>query len=418
MWKAIAVNATGHASSIISRISVSLLRHGVVGTPGMVRSKITVTKTKGGTLPPPPPAVDSINPPSPETATSKIVSNVNVPDSEKALRLPNVEKEEELMKIQSQIQVHYQHGNYNDALRSSLEFLKETLDHFGKEHPATASAYNNVGLMYKSTGDWAEARKHYHESLRIYGRVTGKDHASYAGALHNIAALNKMQVHIDDTLTGIQRLQMNEEAIDYFQDAWRIRQVELGDEHPHTIASRSYFASTLAAQVTQTNSTGRQANFRTSKFTQQRWQAAENHLREALKTATENPRGAKAENVEGINTLSAASVAQNLAIFLKTRGTEVVDDEGTLKVVDEGAVAEAKQLYEQVLKVRTALLHYAHPDLIATKFSLAELLEVIDDEKGATDLREDIMKTYGVEEVDESELDAAEDGDQCSKENK
>jgi tetratricopeptide (TPR) repeat protein len=385
----------------------------MVGSLGMVRSKITVTQTKGGTLPP-----ANSNPPSPAAETAKIVPKVALSDAEKALQLPNIEKEEELMKLQSEIQVHYQHGNYKDALRSSLDFLKETLDHFGKEHPATASAYNNVGLMHKSTGDWAEARKHYHEALRIYGRVTGKDHASYAGALHNIAALNKVQVHMDDSLTGIQRLQFNEEAIDYFQDAWRIRQVELGDEHPLTVASRNYFASTLAAQVTQTTSTNRQSTFRTSKFTQQRWQAAETHLREALKTATENPRGAKVDNLEGINTLSAAAVAQNLAIFLKTRGTEIVDDEGTSKVVEAGAVAEAKQLYEQVLKVRTALLHYAHPDLIATKFSLAELLEVLGDEKGATDLREDIVKTFQVDKRDESDLDAVGDDDQGSKVNK
>ena len=284
--------------------------------------------------------------------------------------------------------------------------FSKTLDHFGKEHPVTASAYNNIGLMYKSTGDWDLSRRNYHQALRIYGRVVGKDHASYAGALHNIAALNKAQVHPDEALTGIQRLQFNEEAIDYLQEAWTIRQVELGDEHPHTIASRSYFASTLAAQVTQTAATATSRSnatpsFRTSKLTQRRRQAAEEHLRGALKTATEHPRGAKAEDVDGdITTLSAASVAQNLAVFLKSWGTDILDD-GKYKVVEEEALAEAKQLYEQVLHVRKALLHHGHPDLLATKYSLAELLEVLGDEKGATDLRESIVDSYEVEEIDE-----------------
>ena len=467
MWKAIAVNTSAHAHvrsktnaiiswttttttttartttsrSATSSASASRLRHGMAAVVGHsnntrmavvtvpVRSKVTVTKTKGGTIPPPPPPPTAAEEQEPslsaaaETATATKIT-VPSPTTNEDFQMPNMEKEYELMKIQRDIRAHYQEGNYKDALRVSRDFLDQTLDHFGKDHPATASAYNNIGLMYKSTGDWAESRKMYHESLRVYGRVLGTDHASYAGALHNIAALNKIQVHMDDALSGIQRLQLNEEAIDYFQEAWKIRQAELGEEHPHTIASRSYFASTLAAQVTQTfsnnnNNNNRKSTFRTSKLTQQRWQAAEEHLRGALKTATENPRGGKVEDLDGINTLSAASVAQTLAVFLKSRGTEIHDNDDNsnsdddddeapkITIVDEEALAEAKVLYERVLQVRSALLHYAHPDLIATKYSLAELLEILGDKKGAADLRENIVNTYNVEEVDESEIDAA-----------
>lgn len=321
------------------------------------------------------------------------------------------------MRIQQEIRIHHKHGNYKDALKASLSLLQETLEHFGKDHPATASAYNNIGLMHKSMGDWDESRKMYHESLRIYGRVVGKDHASYAAALHNIGALNKTQVHVDDTLTGIQRLQLNEEALEHLQDAWRIRQVELGDEHPHTIASRSNYGSTLAAQVIQITSklkSGAKAT-RPSKLTKQRWEAAEEHLRQALKTATDNPRGQQVKNVKRITTLSAASAAQNLAVFLKAQGTEILNDE-TTKVVDGDAVAEAKQLYEQALHVRVELLHEAHPDVAATKFSLAELMATLGDDKGANALREEIMETYGIREGDAPNDDEGGDDNKKDKE--
>jgi tetratricopeptide (TPR) repeat protein len=338
--------------------------------------------------------------------------------TKKSLQMPNQPKEEALMRIQQEIRIHHKHGNYSDALKASKQLLTETTEHFGKDHPATASAYNNVGLMNKQMGDFDESRKHYHESLRIYGRVVGKDHASYAAALHNIGSLNKTQVHVDETLTGIQRLQLNEEALEYLQDAWRIRQVELGDEHPHTISSRSNYGSTLAAQVIQTTAKagGGKSVPKLSKLTIQRWEAAEDHLRQALKTAVDNPRGdtiaaaAAGTNQDRITTLSAASAAQNLAVVLKTRGTEVVpEDDAPSRVLDNDAVAEAKQLYEQALKVRAELLHEAHPDVVATKFSLAEVLASLGDKDGANLLREEIMETYGVQELDEAPEDESKD---------
>lgn len=74
--------------------------------------------------------------------------------------------------------------------------------------------------------------------------------------------------------------------------------------------------------------------------------------------------------------------------------------------MDDDAVAEVKQLYEQVLKVRLELLHDAHPDAVATKFSLGELLASLlvslGEEDGANVLREDIVKAYGVQEMDEA----------------
>ena len=57
--------------------------------------------------------------------------------------------------------------------------------------------------------------------------------------------------------------------------------------------------------------------------------------------------------------------------------------------------------------MRTTLLHDAHPDTVATKHSLAELLAVIGDEEGANKMRREIMDAYNITEMnDDDEQDS------------
>lgn len=175
--------------------------------------------------------------------------------------------------------------------------------------------------------------------------------------------------------------------------------------------------------------------------TQQQWRAADEHLRESLLTAIENPRGKQIQNQKNkkakkngkkqkkdndmsrhsdgnnssikktdIMTLSAAAAAQNLAVFLKSFAMTFDEDSSQRKQ----HLYEAKNFYDNVLMVRSQLLPYDHPDLYATKYSLAELLEVLasstrgsdDDEnnnnkdekdrhqEAANTLRQEIIDTY------------------------
>jgi Tfp pilus assembly protein FimV len=151
--------------------------------------------------------------------------------------------------------------------------------------------------------------------------------------------------------------------------------------------------------------------------TDQAWEAAEAHLREALQTAIEKPRGPSlkkskvSKKKESLNdndknslqTLSAASAAQNLAVFLKTRAT-------TETPYNETWLNESKSLYEKALFVRSKLLPMEHPDLYATKFSLAELLEAMGDEEAANKIRQEIVDTYDPPSEGESVATANEDG--------
>lgn len=317
---------------------------------------------------------------------------------------PDVAKEREIQNLQQEIKWYHTQGEYDKGLETSQLLLSTTQNHFGKDHPATSSAYNNVGLFHKLLGNYSEATKMYHQALRSYELILGTNHESYAAALHNIGILYKTQCMLDESLSAMERLSLTEQAIEFLEQALTVRVAELGKEHPHSVASQSALGSTIASQLlaAQLQQTKDNQEYKPSKMTVQRWQAAEQHLRQALDIAIQNPRGTRldenhAKNAyKNITTTSAAAAAQNLAVILKTRATIATP-------MDEDMLQEAKLLYEQALFVRTTLLHDAHPDTVATKHSLAELVAAIGDEEGANKMRQEIMDSYNITEIDDDD---------------
>jgi tetratricopeptide (TPR) repeat protein len=346
----------------------------------------------------------------------------NESDEPEKYAMPDRDMELKLAQIQSTISEHYQHGDFSKALKVSQQLYQQSQAHFGQEHPATASSLNNMGLMQKLLGDFLEARKHYNAALRIYAKVVGRDHASYAMTLHNLASLNKAQVHFDTSLKATDRLTLVETALEYFEEAWIIRKAELGEDHPLTLATQSSMGTTLAAQVlhqhrhVEGNTSTKYVSLNPESVTRKGWEAAESHLRHAMVTSIAKPRGksihgkkiGKSKQAKGtrisppsaatkkaaddekqaIDTLSAASAAQNLAVFLKSRAM-------TEDPYNDDMMQEAHTLYERVIKVRSQLLpNLQHPDLLASKYSLAELLEVKGDQDAANVIRQEILDDY------------------------
>jgi tetratricopeptide (TPR) repeat protein len=95
--------------------------------------------------------------------------------------------------------------------------------------------------------------------------------------------------------------------------------------------------------------------------------------------------------VSTIETLSGASAAQNLAVFLKARAVTESPPSGE-------RLREAKEIYEQVLQVRSRLLPPNHADLYATQYSLAEVLEVLGEVDRANEIRQEILDAYDPDE--------------------
>ena len=270
-------------------------------------------------------------------------------------------------------------------------------------------------------------------------------------------------------------MQLNDSAVDYFEEAWNIRKAELGEEHVYTVTSRSNLGGALAAQVLQGelmrqkkikdskgkgNADGKDAVWTVSQYTKEKWDVAEEHLRAAYRTAVNNPRGERVsilsketdssdwkrrdknlskkekqkasklrKKVEKQNkssgndgnglgvgdvsicTLSSAAAGQNLAVFLKSRADLISNSADADPSLDsDDMYAEAKNLYLGALRVRIELRGDNHPDTVATKFSLAELIEAVGDEAGANVLRQELLDAYQVEEHDEDEQAGGKDG--------
>jgi tetratricopeptide (TPR) repeat protein len=365
--------------------------------------------------------------------------NEKVSFTDSKFPLPDKGKENELTRLQIRIQDLHKDGNYSSALTLSETLVKDTIAHFGSNHPATAASYNNLGLMRKLQGQFDEARQDYVKAQDIYRDVVGADHSSYANTLHNLGNLNRTQIHLDTTLSATDRLSLVESALRYLEEAYKIRLAELGPSHPHTVSSRSSWGATLAAQilhhhkVTSTISQGGDlmrkrfyVSILPTEVADSAWIAAEEHLREALTTAIKNPRGMTTEqattkttnsppqrgkrkikpapklntndptaSTSAPQTLSAASAAQNLAVFLKTRAT-------TIQPYEMNWLKEAETLYRQVLHVQNVLLIpktknskvQIHPDMYATKHSLAEVLEAMGQLDAANEIRQEMLDTF------------------------
>jgi hypothetical protein len=69
--------------------------------------------------------------------------------------------------------------------------------------------------------------------------------------LSNLGSLARAQSVTDENLSSLERLQLNESAVEYFEESWKIRKAELGNEHPQTIMSQSNLGGAIAAQVLQ-----------------------------------------------------------------------------------------------------------------------------------------------------------------------
>lgn len=341
--------------------------------------------------------------------------------------LPDVGKEKELGILQSEVADLYRSSEYRNALKLSHELLQATTAHFGKDHPATASAHNNLGLLNKHLGEFDDSRREYRKALAIYKRVVGTDHASYASALHNLGTCARTQLHLDASLRATDRMSLLQESAQVLEEAYTIRLAELGREHPHTVASLSSWGATLASQILShyKKSQDKWVSTIPDQLSKAGWQAAEEHLESALNTAIESPRGRnvsedKSRNqrskgrgnrdslpkspdaTKGMATLSAAAAAQNLAVFLKARAVTETPPNAI-------AMNRAKELYEQALAIRTKLLPANHFDVYTTQYSLAELLEAWGDTDRANAIRQEILESYEPADAPNSEASSGDE---------
>ncbi|OQR91662.1 hypothetical protein ACHHYP_04491 [Achlya hypogyna] len=163
------------------------------------------------------------------TRTRNFSSKLHVPVTSTPGRAHFVDVEADIAGMQQKIREFYMEGDFESALDMATICRDRVAEHFGKDHPVYASTLNNMALMQKNMSQLTEAIATYEEALRVYKECVGESHASFATTLHNLGGVYRLQSHI---LSGMQKVEALDNALDAFQESLRIRKENLANDHP------------------------------------------------------------------------------------------------------------------------------------------------------------------------------------------
>lgn len=218
--------------------------------------------------------------------------------------------------------------------------------HFGDSHAVYASTISNIALMYKSLGKMEEAVESYQHALEVYEKSVGKQHASYATTLFNLGAVYRT---VAQSAKGMERLQAHQQAIDCFEETYKIRRANLDSNHPDIALTECNLGLLY-------------------------W-----YLKQQKK-GVEMLQNAKVrlEQVYGVKHVSTALAMNNLAFVYKE--SERYD--------------EAIALYQEVVATRRELLGSRHPESILAQHNLAEAFRAAGNEIKALEVQNEILSLY------------------------
>ena len=80
-------------------------------------------------------------------------------------------------------------GRYQEAIPIAERAVEVAKRVRGPEHPETADALNNLGLVFEKIGDSAKAEPLFQEALRIRQKVLGPEHPVTAQSLNKLGSL-------------------------------------------------------------------------------------------------------------------------------------------------------------------------------------------------------------------------------------
>jgi tetratricopeptide (TPR) repeat protein len=112
-------------------------------------------------------------------------------------------------------------GEYEDALKMYNKCLTIQEKSLGKDHPYTATTYSNIGLVLDTKGEYDEALEMYNKCLTIQEKSLGKDHPSTANTYNNIGKVLDNKGEYED-------------ALKMYNKCLTIEEKSLGKDHPTT----------------------------------------------------------------------------------------------------------------------------------------------------------------------------------------
>ena len=120
--------------------------------------------------------------------------------------------------------IDYYLTDYEEAMTLYKRALDSAVEQFGDSHPDVATSYNNIGLVYKSQGNYAQALEYYNKALEIRLSMLGDSHPDVANSYHNIGYVyNKLGKYT--------------RALENFNKALEIYLSAFGENHPNVFTS-------------------------------------------------------------------------------------------------------------------------------------------------------------------------------------
>jgi len=115
-------------------------------------------------------------------------------------------------------------GDYDRAIKFYQKALKIDLKQLGHDHPNVATRYNNMGVAFSRKREYDKAIEYYQKALKIDLKQPGPDHPRVAIGYNNIGLAYKRKGNYD-------------KALEYYQKALKIDLKQRGPDHP-TVAIR------------------------------------------------------------------------------------------------------------------------------------------------------------------------------------
>jgi CHAT domain-containing protein/Flp pilus assembly protein TadD len=227
----------------------------------------------------------------------------------------------------------------------------------GRDHPAVATALNNLALLYHNQGRYAEAEPLYQRSLAIREKALGRDHPYVATSLNNLAELYRSQGRYGD-------------AEPLYQRSLAIGEKALGRNHPAVATSLNNLAGLYASQ-------GRYAE--AEPLDQRSLTILEKALgRDHPDVATALNNLAELYASQGRYAEAEPLDQRSLAIREKALGRDhpyVATSLNNLAALyaSQGRYAEAEPLYQRSLDIFEKALGRDHPDVAGSLNNLAAL---------------------------------------------
>ena len=282
-------------------------------------------------------------------------------------------------------------GLYKDALSrySDLITLRESL--YGQEHPATASAYHEIGETLRNLCDYPKALEYNMKALEIRKKILGEIHVDTAESYNDTGLVYIFQGHYD-------------KASELFQKAKAICEEVVGTNHPSMAESYSNIGMLLTKQEDYSN-------------------ALENYL-EALKIyestlGNDNRKTAIAYHGVGLsyyymgnNSNALEYCSKTVRIYENVMGlnhpeTAIIYTGIGFVHYNIGGLSQASDYFTKSLEISEKMLGSEHVNTAASYMALAWLKYKMDDYQGAIECCEKSLniteKIFGLEHPDTAE---------------